>query len=287
MSKYYNNITSGATAYSGFVYTDKLTDDTKPRNVFGTDVHKYRFVKPTNADIVSYIVLSEHPTHSWDDFDTSIRWMFALDKSGALWYNVHGKGELATYEQWQLYPMPHDYFNKRIECGCIVFYSNGMEHYSYITARRGFNDSTPNADVLRALVDYKVNVTREVPCQSECTTGTTTATNEPYRCHIDLFKRNIIDGLGIEGWTYIAKSASLTVKFDFTGPDADNVNFNDVLCHAYSLDSRLSNILIITHNGGKYEYSLRLENDIKGFWFYSKSSGRRLNVDMTNLRIYH
>ncbi|QJX71278.1 hypothetical protein F-LCD7_0029 [Faustovirus] len=285
MSKYYNNITGGATAYSGFVYTNKLIDDTKPRNVFGTDVHKYRFVKPTNADIVSYIVLSEHPTHSWDDFDTSIRWMFALDKSGALWYNVHGKGELATYEQWQLYPMPHDYFNKRIECGCIVFYSNGMEHYSYITARRGFNDSTPNADVLRALVDYKVNVTREVPCQSECTTGAATATNEPYRCHIDLFKRGTIDDLGVEGWVNIAKSASLTVEFDLTGPDVNKVNPVDVSCLAYTRDARIDEIMTITRVDGGYKYSLRVQPNICGFWFFSKSTRARLNVDMTNLRI--
>ncbi|AMN83901.1 hypothetical protein D5b_00484 [Faustovirus] len=268
MAIYFNNGGNGNTAFPGFTFGDTKAQGKS----FYAEVNQYRHVN-VNSDIVSYFVVGETTQYNWEDFDGCIRWMFALDRSGGIWFNVHGKCEGVSYDKWQLYPLTHDYFNKRVNMGCFVFYSNGVEYRGSITAMRGITDSTTNMEILKAIKGYK-NVINAL------NTPVVGATN--YTATVNLFKRGKI--IGIDGWTMLTR-ANLDVKFKFTGVDA-NVPFDAVECLAFTRYSEIRNILTVTRvNDDVYEYSLKLCNDIEGFWFCDKATGRRLDVELVDLRV--
>lgn len=282
MATYHKNGDNGMTAFVGFRF------NIPEGGGLYIEMHGWRNVEPRNKEIISYMVVSEQRQHTWELFCNDVRWMFALDRNGNMFYNVHGKGEALTYDKWELYPMNHDYFNKTFDSNawCVV-YSNGLEYQGRVMDKQRIQNSIYNINILRVLADYKVAITEPycaantVVVNNDDSTPYTYTYTYTYTCSIDLFKRG--DFVGVPGWLYKAH-ASLRVEFEFVGNDADKVTPNDVDCIAMveGEDKDIRYILGIEYRDKKYKYSLNLNGDVVGFWFYSKETGRRLDVDMVN-----
>ncbi|QJX71216.1 hypothetical protein F-liban_468 [Faustovirus] len=282
MSTYYSNGGKGTSAFVGFSYNKS---NGKTKQSLYAEVVMYRFVTlespvvAKNTKIVSYMVIGERPALDFAQFNEQIRWMFALDDKGDMWYNVHGKGESVSYDQWDLYPLKHDYFNKKINLGFMVFYSNGVEYGGNVSGTRGFEDSTNNADFLRELVNYKVD------CRGDARKCINSLCGD-YSCNLTLFKRGLVKG--VEGWNWLPKTY-MRVEFEFTGEVSERITPNTIKCAALTRLDELLNPLVVSSstNSGKtsYTYLLELTCEMIGFWFYDSVTGEKLDVDMCNLKI--
>jgi hypothetical protein len=267
---YYKNGGDGISSFAGFgLKTDKCD--------LYSQVVKYRYVKPTNDKIVSYIVIPGRPTCSEEMFNGSVRWVYALDSDGGYWYGVLARGDVVDYAKLKLAQLNIiELMSVKFGVGYWMFYSNGIEYIAYgtTTEKTNFSDGEQvdyTRKVLQELVNYKVQPSKYNQLNND----------QIKSCNLELFKRGPV--LGVDAWIYLAK-ISLRVEFKFAGKDAASVNHDTVECFGYRKYHMHSQPLQVTKVDNMYTYSLALDDDIIGFWFYDSAANKRLDVDITDIK---